>query len=719
MVFVRPFAGLAALFLVVATATGCPPVVEPPPPPPPDDECELDLNFDTTGAGDLAAGPGSGVLCPSFDIDLWAFETTTPGSIVKVTVSMEAFITNVDPAYKIIKDDGTPEGEPTPFSAEDPNDNPGAATNFTGAHRLEEAGRYYVAVQDARFVDNAFDILNPYTVSIELVADPDVNEPNNTQETATPKTPGTFTGQIATTADQDWYAIAVPGGAQIVDVTITAPADSGVDHTATLFAADGFTELLAFPLIEGATAGSVTARLRSRANGGETVYLVVRDAEDVLSQLDAVKGTYTVVLTVLANPDTNEGALGNDEPGTATAITSGGQLNGVIATTADQDLYEIAAGGGTSRANPRVLLITIETDAVLGGDFQPQVTIVGVDPEVAVGQQTCNANCAICDNAKCKQPRLQRFIDGATFRTAFALRDQESVFILVNEAGDDAFQEGTGYSIRTEVITDPDPGEAGDDFLIPNLEFAGFANEGDLNRQLANSVGRARVLSTSYPPVCTTPGVPAGCLELVAVPAPINGIDPDLTRVVDCTGLAPQTITATGRLTYEGDRDFFRFDLPSPAYFAFNFNYSATGAANTPMELALFVRNGEGRLIGNTLEAPQEAPVIPPQAACESSCCDTRECAVGSVCVDGDCWGDPTSNATFTNHTFPSGGGDCSFASVTDSGPYFLEVVDNGLNDFDVDVTYTFTLDLLCGCPAECNVGGGLTTRCQGVVDPT
>ena len=717
MLIARPFAGLAALSLVVATATGCPPPVEPPPPPPPDDECELDLNFDTTGAGDLAAGPGSGVLCPSFDTDLWAFETTAPGSIVKVTVSMEAFITNVDPAYKIIKDNGTPEGEPTPFSAEDPNNNPGAATNFTGAHRLEDAGRYYVAVQDARFVDNAFDILNPYTVSVELVQDPDVNEPNNTQEAATPKTAGTFTGQIATTADQDWYAIDVPGGAQIVDVTVTAPDDSGVEHVATLFAADGFTELLAFPLAAG-PAGSVSARLRSRADGGETVYLVVRDAEDVFSQLDPVTGTYTVALTVLANPDTNEGALGNDDASTATPITSGGQLNGVIATTADQDLYKIAAGGGTSRTNPQVLLITIETDAALGVGFEPQVAIVGVDPELAVDQQTCNANCPICDNAKCKEQRLQRFIDGATFRTAFPLRDQEAVFILVNEAGDDAFQEGTGYSIRTEIIDDPDPGEVGDDFLIPNLEFAGFDNNA-LNNQLGRSLGRARVLATSYPPVCTAPGTPAGCLELVDVPEPIDGINPAFTRVVSCAGLAPQTITATGRLTYEGDRDFFRFDVPSPAYFAFNFTYSATGEANTPVELALFVRSSGGGLIGNTLEAPREAPVIPPQPGCRSSCCDTRECAEGSVCVDGDCWGDPASNATFTNHTFPSGVGDCSFASVTDRGPYFLEVVDNGLNDFDVDVTYTFTLDILCGCPAECNFGDGLTTRCQGVVDPT
>ena len=692
--------------------------------PPPDAQCALDLNIDTVSAGSLADGPAIGVLCPAFDRDLFAFDAPADGSIVKVTLSMATAQTRVNPKYKILQDNGTPDGAPTPFSAEDPQKSQGEATDFTAAHRLETAGRYYIAVEDARFVDDSFDIVNEYTVAAEIVADPDANEPNNTDDTATVETGGTFTGQIATNGDEDWYAIDVPAGAQIVDVTISAPKDSGVNHTASLIAADGLTELLAAPLAGASADTVVTARLRSRAVGGVKTYLVVRDGENAASQLDPAKGTYTVTLTVLGNPDPNEGADSNDDAEHATDLTSGAQLTAGIATTADQDFFKIAGGAGTSISNPKVLILTIETDGEIGADFQPQVTILGVDPERA-NQQACNATCSVCDANKCKNQRLQRFIDSDTFRTAYPLRDQQAVFVVVNESGDDAFQDGTGYTIRAEVIADPDPGEAGDDFLIPNLEFAGFTDpndpQGNSNRaQYSNSIGRARVLATNYPPICDDAGAPVGCIPTVTVPAPDTRFPAGKDIVGDCNdpGMAPKRVTATGRLSYEGDRDYFRIDVPERSYFAVNFTYSATGAGSTPVELALFMHNGGGGVISNTLETPQT----------KSGCLDTEDdptqpgdtgCPDGSICVDGNCWQESDTNATFNTHVFPDQANECSFISPFDGPPYFLEVVDNGINDFDPDVAYTINIDLLCGCPAECNVGSGVDDRCQGVVDPT
>ncbi len=719
---------LVAALASVALGAGCPPPPELPPPPAPPSECQLDPNFDTT-ATDVASADGtSGVLCPAFDQDFWAVDVAEAGTILQITLSMPVgTISVVNPAYRIIQDNGTPDGTPTPFAAEDParvnNSDP---TQFTAAHRIEVPGRYFVVVSDARFVEDAFDIDNAYTLQVAQLSDPDENEPNNNEDAATPLVAGSvgvpFTGQVATTGDEDWFAIDVPSGAQLADVTVTGDVAAGVDLTVTLFEDDGLTEVAAAALravedVDGEPTDVLQARLRTRVNGGERVYLVVRDDDGTDSQL-AATGVYTVTLAIIANPDDNEGDLGNDDAATATPTTSGSELSASLATLADQDLYRITPPASTSRENPGVLIVTIETDGTIDKrTFRPQVIIVGADPED--DSAPCVATCTICDEALCKEPRLQRFVDANTFRTAYPLRDDRAVYVLVNEAGDDAFQERGGYRVRLEIVDDRDPGEVGDDFLIPNLEFAGFANNDDLREQYRNSIERARVLATDYPPVCDDAGEPLGCLPIVDVPEPIDGVAQELTKALDCgaPGLEPRTLTATGRLSYEGDRDYFRIDLPPRNYYALNFRYSATGVDNTPIELALFVHNGAGQVIGNTLEAEQTA----------GFCRDSTECPAASICVDEACWAETDSNPDFTSHLFPDPDPDptrqddaeCSFVGNIDEPPYFLEVVDNGINDFDTELTYTFTLDVLCGCPAVCNVGDGLTTRCQGVVDPT
>jgi hypothetical protein len=704
-----------------ATVVACTPPA--PPPPPPDEEngeCALDLNQDTTGAEAIVPGtPATGLLCPQFDQDLFAFDVATPGVIVQLTLSMDTAQTRVNPAYRILKDDGTATGAPTPFSGEDPQKSQGEPTNFTAAHRLPDVGRYYVLVSDARFVDETFDVVNPYALRINLVPDPDVQEPNGNDATATVVASGTsVTAQLATVGDEDWYAIDVPAGAQVLDVVVDGNADSGVNVVATLVAADGQTELLGAPLqAPTPPTGRVGARLRSRVVGGERTYVVIKDDDGVDSQLDPALGGYTVTFTVLGNPDANEGDSGNDDPATATSAGNGTTLVAALATTADQDLYRVD-GGSSSRNAPKVLVVELDWQGPIDArTFQPQVTVLGVDPEV--DNRACNAACAFCDEALCKTARLQRFVDKASFQTAFPLRDGSDALVLVNEVGDDAFQDGVGYTIRFTVIDDPDPGERGDDFLIPNLEFAGFANGDDLDRQLQRSRERARVLGTAYPAVCADGADPVveQCLPLEAVPDPVPGINEDATQVIDCDNpnAAPVQLTATGRLTYEGDRDYFRLDLPPRGYFALDFDYALSGSSTTPLELALFVYNARGnRPIANTLEATQT----------QGSCLASFECPAGSICVDGACWSESDDNPTFAAHAFPEGG-ECSFVSPFDSPfdattpqPFLLEVVDNGINDFDTDVTYSFTVDVRCGCPVACNPGTPANNRCQGVADP-
>ena len=693
---------------------GCPEVKEVVEPPPVGQTCELDLNFDTTGAQVLLPGEsGSNVLCPAFDQDYYAVDVAA-GDILTISLSMPTPLSPVNPAYRILKDDGSVEGAPTPFSGEDPAKSQGEATDFTASHRLDEAGRYYVVVLDARFVEQGQDIDNAYTLTVNLVSDPDANEPNNApaQATVLPGDATPVTGQIATTGDEDWYAVDVAAGAFLIDVVVSAGTETDVEHEVLLFAADGTTQIVSGPVDDDElVVGSLSRRLRARVEGGARSFVVVRDVTGDASDLDP-SAAYSLTVTTVANPDLNETAAGNDTAETATAVTSGTELSAVLASTGDQDVYRIGAPAGTSQNNPGVLIVEMDIDGVDVVDFRPQITVLGIDPEASA--TTCVASCTLCDENACKNARLQRFVPGGGYRTAYPLRSVDDVLVVVNEFGDDAFQEGAGYTIRFEVIDDPDPGERGDDFLIPNLEFAGFANGGDLRRQFQESKGRARVLTTNYLPVCTGDEVPdidgnLNCLPIVDVPAPIEGIQEEFTTTVDCsaTGTGPKTVVASGRLTYEGDRDFFRVDVPTEGYWGLDFTYSATGAGNTPVELALFVRANNG-VIANTLETDQTL----------DRCLDTVDCPAGSICVDGACWADGNNNPTFSNRRFPEGN-ECAFVSVVDRGdrPLFLEVTDNGINDFDIDVTYTFSLTVRCGCPTACNASGGID-RCQGVAAP-
>jgi len=702
----------AAMTMVAATAlatmTACPPPeVEPPPPPPPDDECELDLNFDTTGAAVVGTDPVSGVLCPAFDQDLFAFDVAAAGTIVTIDLSMATPLTRVNPAYRIVKDNGTAEGASTPFSGEDPSKSQGEATDFSASHRIEEPGRYFVLVSDARFVDDGFDIANPYTLGVTLTDDPDDNENNNTPATAAAVTAGTpIVGQIATTDDQDWFVVSVPAGAKLLDLQLSAATDTGIEHEVVIFEADGQTQIIGTLASDnGPVVGSSSLRLRTRVAGGAETLILVRDKTGDNATLEA-GNSYTLTATVIDNPDLNETPAGNDTVATATTVTSGTQLQASLASTADQDIYRIRPPANASRANPSVLIISIDIPGVDVRTFRPQVSVLAVDPEAAANQQGCRAACAACDQNVCKDARLQRFIAGGTYQTAVSLRDARDLLVAVNEFGDDAFQDGAGYTIRFEVVADPDPDE-GDDVLIPNLEFAGFANDEDLERQFQDSKARARVLATTFPPVCTGTGDPVGCLPLVDVPTPIPGVPAEFTKTVDCSapGAGDQTVVASGRLTFEGDRDYFRIDVPAEGYWGLDFNYRLTGAATTPVELTLFVRADDG-LIANTLEAEQTLP----------TCLDTVDCPAGSICVDEACWADGDGNATFASRTFPAAG-ECAFVSVVDRGdrPIYLEVTDNGINDFDIDVAYSFSMTVRCGCPTSCNRGAG---NCQGVAAP-
>jgi len=77
-----------------------------------------------------------------------------------------------------------------------------------------------------------FDWRNPYTLKVEVVDDPDTNEPNDTTPTPLPLNNtgaalvGTATGFLATTDDVDEFSLAIPTDDQVLYLSVTGPAQT-------------------------------------------------------------------------------------------------------------------------------------------------------------------------------------------------------------------------------------------------------------------------------------------------------------------------------------------------------------------------------------------------------------------------------------------------------------------------------------------------------------
>jgi hypothetical protein len=757
---------LAMGALASALATSCTPV-EPPPgvDSGPIDQCQTDLNFSAETADDLAlATEVSGFLCPQRDDDFYRIQVPNDGTVMRVHLYMTTNITPIEPAYTIL----TGDGEPTGISASDPTPNDGP-TDFEGAHRIDTAGTYLVVVADLEGFDANFDISNTYTLEVNLEPDPDANEPNERPDDATPITPGTpITGQIATTGDEDWYAVPVEQDAQILDVRASAVADNGMELVVEVIDPDAITLLDRVSVTENSEpdpndAARVTERLRAAARGeASTVYYVKVTEADGRAELDPAVGAYTLNVTLVADPDPQEVGGGNDTAATATVLAPDTATNGVVATRADQDIFVLTPPGNSSPQNPGVLIVDVAFDAT-AEDFQPQIQILAHDPELADGELTaCAAQEPACPDAEngndavrdpvdticlplgntpsCGRPLLQRVLgDGETYTATAPVRRARPMYIQINELGDDNFQEGTGYTLTARFIDDPDPGEQGDDFLVPNLELATYDNVPVLERQLNRSRQRARDITVPQLPACAPPadldagpapdaGPPANCQPVIAVPAP-SGIQEGV--FVECNG-QDWTVNGTGALSYEGDRDYFQFEVPALGYWALDMTYSTSAAS--PVELATFIHYG-GELNTSFVEATID-PLIGGAQICQydtgSGCCDVLGCCAPTdqacldshVCIEGNCFVDSPSNAAVSNEIYPDAAQDeCLFVHVNDDGrPVVIEITDNGINDFDTQMQYSFQVRVRCGCPDACNVvqnfGGEEVTACQGVGPP-
>jgi hypothetical protein len=692
-------------------------------------DCEVDLLFSAATAEEITLGEtANGVLCPARDTDWFRFDVANPGSIIVVHLWMDTALTPVEPGYSIV----TGADSPTGISARDEDKSAGEPVDFTGAHRVEAAGAYIIKIADVEGFDDRIDGANPYHLTVEVVADPDGFEPNESDDDATPVTPGTaVSGLIATNGDQDWYAVPVEADARIIDVTLTTPADFALALTATVIEPDGLTVVDTQPLApaaEGAT--TRLARLRVPGIGTTGTRHFVRIVEDTgaASESDPALGTYELLVDVIADPDAQELGGRNDLPERATLVSGDQSFTGTVATLGDQDYFRVDPPVGTTSQNPRVLIAEVTFSGDVPDVVQPQLRVVTANPERADGQLPSCANCpGVCGPLAggatgCLETYLQRLMTTQTsLRVAFPLRTLRPVFVVVNDFSDDGYQTNTSYAITFSVVDDPDPGEIGEDYLIPNLQTATYDNSEELEAQVYLSRQRARNISFPFVESCVPPDVQivdggavvvdagpgcqadAGCVEptcQTVIPVPAPGPGGQIPYTVACNGQEYST-TASGRLGYLGDRDFFRFNLPESGYWAIDLTYDMS--TTTPVELTLFVHDGS-QVIGSTLEAPITL----------GECVSSTDCPAGSVCVDERCWGESESNPGFNDHIFPSPS-QCLFMHVNGERPAYLEITDNGINDFDLDMAYNVNVRVRCGCPSTCD---GAFSACQGTPPP-
>lgn len=197
----------------------------------------------------------------------------------------------------------------------------------------------------------AFGLSTAFEASPCLAADS--NEYNDTIETATPLTPGTYTAALCRSTseplgvDKDLYQIAVPAG-QAVTATLSAlPANYGLYVQQDDYTVDVSNET-------GTTVEQVIAA-NHQATGPITYTLTVFNSEGgnnpATYQLDVVLGPapfngYTDAQCLAVDPNDLSGNAGNHTLANATPMTIGAAVTGALCYENDTDFYTFNATAG-------------------------------------------------------------------------------------------------------------------------------------------------------------------------------------------------------------------------------------------------------------------------------------------------------------------------------------------------------------------------------------
>ncbi len=224
---------------------------------------------------------------------------------------------------------------------------------------------------------------NPYSVFMEIVENPDVNEPNDATPTSialagSPIQQGSETGYIATDDDVDTFSFPVMGaGRQIIYVHLTGPDPHPMNPpppyrlSYTLFDPGGT------PVAEGVMANEflridlATARVAKLTGTYKVEVKGYRPPNTTLPIRGDLRVQYTVAVQLMPDLDTQEGAGGNDSPSTAKVVSlspnASVSLAGKLSYVADEEWFVVSL---PARASPSTLRYRV-TAATTGGRYPP------------------------------------------------------------------------------------------------------------------------------------------------------------------------------------------------------------------------------------------------------------------------------------------------------------------------------------------------------------
>jgi hypothetical protein len=264
----------------------------------------------------------------------------------------------------------------------------------------------------------AVDNRDPYSVLMQVVDNPDVNEPNDTTPTPVTLTAaagneltGTQSGYLATNDDVDLYTFNLTaGGRQIIYLHLTGPMPYPTNPPPA-FGRITFTLIdpMGTPIAEGTMNNAfqpidlATARL-SPMTGNYTVRIQgYKDPNSTAVVPGDLRIKYDLLVRVLPDLDTSEP---NDTIGTAKAVSlspnSSQQLKGKLSYVADEEWFAVSL---SARPSPSVLRFTTRVSAT-AGRFAPTTGVptrqVRLVQQVTTGinaqdrLNNCLTNAAVC-----------------------------------------------------------------------------------------------------------------------------------------------------------------------------------------------------------------------------------------------------------------------------------------------------------------------------------
>ncbi|QRN95485.1 cell-cell cohesion protein MtsF [Archangium violaceum] len=311
-----------------------------------------------------------------------------PRSLVRVTAVYTTPITAVNLAVSLLKEDGGAlaprlvdshgQGQPRPIEFVVPFAQPGAKLLLLLSDEAANPSR------------PGFDARNPYTLTVEVLDNPDANEPNDTADKATPVAltnqggvlAGSGSGYLATAGDVDRFAFDVPAG-KIVYVRLTAPNIPPPEPPPAyilsyrLLRPDGNAEFEERVRTNVLAADLAAARRGGAAGRWQVQVQAWNSGTSTQTPPGDLRLKYTLEVKVLDEADPNDLSTGNDTQSRAkvaalsatTSTPSAGRTSftGRLGSMGDKDWFAVDVATNTAPTVLRYRLVPLSS----GGRFPP------------------------------------------------------------------------------------------------------------------------------------------------------------------------------------------------------------------------------------------------------------------------------------------------------------------------------------------------------------